>query len=177
MKLVQVKRFYYFTLLCHLAFSVVLSVYCGVFFNRVCRPGILDNPEERWNPWTTIACEVEPKNFLARKVIIASWIFLIASLVIYTMKESVKMATNPLLYFRCATGRIYKTLDSYRNIAIIILTILAVSQGPLLMGAERLDVPRWSYYAASCACFTTWWEMMYMVGKIPKFGKYVHMFR
>ena len=68
-------------------------------------------------------------------------------------------------------------MDSYRNLAIIILSMLAVSQGKMMFGWKEYEVPRWTYYSASCACFTTWWEMMFMVGKIPKFGKYVHMFR
>ena len=42
---------------------------------------------------------------------------------------------------------------------------------------EKFALPRWSFYSASLACLTTWLEMMCMVGKIPKFGKYVHMFR
>ena len=46
-----------------------------------------------------------------------------------------------------------------------------------LQNQEEFALPRWSFYSASLACLTTWLEMMCMVGKIPKFGKYVHMFR
>ena len=178
MKLVQVKRFYYFTIMCHLVFSLLMSLYCGAVYNRICPAEGQENVEERWNVFSTIHCNLEKKATESwRMVVITSWILLLFSLIIYTMKELVKMTTRPRSYFCYSKGDVYRNMDSYRNVAIIILSMLAVSQGKMMFGCKEYEVPRWTYYSASCACFTTWWEMMFMVGKIPKFGKYVHMFR
>ena len=179
MKLVQVKKFYYFTILCHLVFSLLISLYCGAIFNRIC-PASKDSADvdQRWDMFSTIHCNLRPMaSSHWRNVVITCWFLLLFSLVIYTMKELVKMTTRPRSYFYYSKGDVYRNMDSYRNVAIIILSMLAVSQGKMMFGYEEYELPRWTYYSASCACFTSWWEMMFMVGKIPKFGKYVHMFR
>ena len=177
MKLVQVKRFYYFTILCHLVYSLLLSLYCGAVFNRICPAEGQKDIEQRWDMFSTINCNLDKANSTWRMVVITSWILLLISIVIYTMKELVKMTTRPRSYFYYSKGDVYRNMDSYRNLAIIVLSMLSVSQGQMMFGFDEYEMPRWTYYSASCACFTTWWEMMFMVGKIPKFGKYVHMFR
>ena len=180
MKLVQVKKFYYFTIICHLVFSLLLSLYCGAVFNRICPAEDQTDVvvEDRWNMFSSIHCNLNRASASWKTVVIFSWVSLIISLVIYTGKELVKMTTRPRSYFYYSKGDVYRNMDSYRNMAIIILSMLAVSQGRMMfVVGKEYEVPRWTYYTASCACFTTWWEMMFMVGKIPKFGKYVHMFR
>ena len=177
MKLVQVKRFYYFTILCHLVYSLLLSLYCGAVFNRICPAEGQKDIDQRWDMFSTINCNLDKANGKWRMVVITSWILLLISIVIYTMKELVKMTTRPRSYFYYSKGDVYRNMDSYRNLAIIVLSMLSVSQGQMMFGFDEYEMPRWTYYSASCACFTTWWEMMFMVGKIPKFGKYVHMFR
>ena len=180
MKLVQVKKFYYFTIICHLVFSLLLSLYCGAVFNRICPAEDQTDVvvEDRWNMFSSIHCNLDRASASWKTVVIFSWVSLIISLVIYTGKELVKMTTRPRSYFFYSKGDVYRNMDSYRNMAIIILSMLAVSQGRMMfVVGKEYEVPRWTYYTASCACFTTWWEMMFMVGKIPKFGKYVHMFR
>jgi hypothetical protein len=179
MKLVQVKKFYYFMILCHLVFSFVLSIYCGLVFSRLCPPGEEANLEKRWEFTSTISCNLENISEGRKTAIFSCWIFLLVSLLIYSMRELMRMTTRPLTYFFwLKRGGKRGGADCYRNIAIIVFSALAVSRPiHLVPRAVELLVPRWTYYAASIACFFSWWEMMFMVGKIPKFGKYVHMFR
>ena len=34
---------------------------------------------------------------------------------------------------------------------------------------------RWQYHLASIACLLLWGQMLHLVGKLPSFGKYIHM--
>ena len=179
MKLVQVKKFHYFTIFCHLLFSAGLSAYCSIIFNQLC-PGedivetiaglnaTKEDGGSRWDIRSTIDCNIEEVTRTTSAVVISSWIFLLASLIIYTLREVVKVTTDAQAFYKSGT---------YRNFGIILFSALTVSCGNIMFGHSHYAMPRWTYYSASIACFTTWWEMMYMVGKIPRFGKYVHMFR
>ena len=40
----------------------------------------------------------------------------------------------------------------------------------------NLSLERWQYHLAAFTCMLLWLEMLMLVGKIPKFGKYIHMF-
>ena len=179
MKLVQVKKFHYFTIFCHLLFSAGLSAYSSIIFNQLCpgedivetMAGLNATKEDggsRWDIRSTIDCNIEEVTRTTSAVVISSWIFLLASLIIYTLREVVKVTTDAQAFYKSGT---------YRNFGIILFSALTVSCGNIMFGHSHYAMPRWTYYSASIACFTTWWEMMYMVGKIPRFGKYVHMFR
>ena len=66
----------------------------------------------------------------------------------------------------------------YRNIAIIISIILVVHKGPRdVRRPTKLSLERWQYHLAAFTCMLLWLEMLMLVGKIPKFGKYIHMFK
>ena len=41
----------------------------------------------------------------------------------------------------------------------------------------KLSLERWQYHLAAFTCMLLWLEMLMLVGKIPKFGKYIHMFK
>ena len=145
MKLVQVKKFYYFTIICHLVFSLLISLYCGAVFNRICPADDQKKVDERWDVFSTISCDLSRASSHWRTVVIASWFLLIFSLIVYTMKELVKMTTRPRSYFYYSKGDVYRNMDSYRNVAIIILSMLAVSQGKMMFGYKEYEMPRWTY--------------------------------
>ena len=66
--------------------------------------------------------------------------------------------------------------DGYRNLLIIISIVLVVHKG--YPGSRTdLSLQRWQYHVASITCLLLWVEMLMLVGKIPKFGKYIHMFK
>ena len=65
--------------------------------------------------------------------------------------------------------------DGYRNLLIIISIVLVVYKGDPL--TKDLSQQRWQYHVASITCLLLWLEMLILVGKIPKFGKYIHMFK
>ena len=66
----------------------------------------------------------------------------------------------------------------YINIAIIISIILVVHKGPRdVRRPTKLSLERWQYHLAAFTCMLLWLEMLMLVGKITKFGKYIHMFK
>merc|ERR1712126_54145 len=67
--------------------------------------------------------------------------------------------------------------DAYGNLIIIILS-LVVTMVPSTNAPDytHMRITRITYYSASLVTFFIWLEMMYMVGRLPRFGKYVHMF-
>ena len=84
---------------------------------------------------------------------------------VYVLRELVKLKSRGRHYFT-------KSMDSYRNIFIIITTILVLYQAD-----EFKAMARWQYHVASVTCLFIWVEMLFLVGKMPRFGKYVQMFR
>ena len=69
----------------------------------------------------------------------------------------------------------FTRLASYTNVATILSVILVIYQSdPRESG---LYLVKWQYHVASITCFILWVEKAYLVGKIPAFGHYIHMFR
>ena len=66
----------------------------------------------------------------------------------------------------------FTRLATYTNVATILSVSLA--SDPRESG---LCLVKWQYHVASLTCFILWVEKAYLVGKIPAFGHYIHMFR
>ena len=97
----------------------------------------------------------------------AAWIILVISICIYLGREAVSLYILKHQYF-CKW-------DGYRNLLIIISIVLVVHKG--YPTDSDLSLQRWQYHVASIACLLLWLEMLVLVGKIPRFGKYIHMFK
>ena len=149
-------------------------------FGHLCVPEELkQDTEKRWNGWDEIPCnnnktllnknEKEDQRPLLFSVC-AAWIILVISICIYLGREAVSFYILKHQYF-CKW-------DGYRNLLIIISIVLVVHKGyPMEMEWGHLSLQRWQYHVASIACLFIWLEMLVLVGKIPRFGKYIHMFR
>ena len=162
---------------CKLQCLAVFSVYSGLLFGYLCAPPKDAQPEERWDFNQEIECKrvVRDKDLnsvdvftrFSTHAIYTTWVFLMMTLVIYLGREAVSLSVLQHKYF-CKW-------DGYRNISIIISIILVVFKGPPTK--EGLKLMRWQHHVASITCLLLWLEMLMLVGKIPKFGKYIHMFK
>ena len=141
-------------------------MYCGVLFGYLCSPEMV-NTEQRFQFTQEIPCD---DNYELVYTAFVAWIFIILWLIFYIGKEAVILSIQERKYF-------FK-LEGFRNFAIILFIILVVHKGPKNMRREqRLSLERWQYHLAAFTCMLLWLEMLMLVGKIPKFGKYIHMFK
>ena len=141
-------------------------MYCGVLFGYLCSPEMV-NTEQRFQFTQEIPCG---DNYELIYTAFVAWIFIILWLIFYIGKEAVILSIQERKYF-------FK-LEGFRNFAIILSIILVVHKGPKNMRREqRLSLERWQYHLAAFTCMLLWLEMLMLVGKIPKFGKYIHMFK
>ena len=137
-------------------------MYCGVLFGYLCSPEMV-NTEQRFQFTQEIPCD---DNYELVYTAFVAWIFIILWLIFYIGKEAIILSIQQKKYFSNWAG--------YRNIAIITSIILVVHKGPR---DPNLSLQRWQYHLAAFTCMLLWLEMLMLVGKIPKFGKYIHMFK
>ena len=167
LKFYQVKWFYILIVVAsHLIFSVVYSIYCGLLFGLLCAPDEKADVNERWDWFNEIECPMT-LNKHTLNVAFASWVFLTLFVILYIFREIAKFASDWKCFF-------YRW-DAYRNIFIIVSIFLICHQGHPMH--EKISLHRWQYHVASVSCLVLWVEMMFLVGKLPRFGKHVQMFR
>ena len=167
LKFYQVKWFYIMVVVAsHLIFSVVYSIYCGLLFGLICAPDEKANLDKRWDWFDNIDCKIST-NYHNLNIAFAAWMFLILFVIFYTFREIIKIASDQKSYFL--------RWDAYRNIFIVVSVFLICHQGHPLEKNIRLQ--RWQYHVAGVSCLLLWVEMMFLVGKLPRFGKHVQMFK
>ena len=181
----QIKYLHLFMIIVtHFIYSVVYTTYALLLFGSICEPttgDILGNntvfnwstessiDDLKWHGSLTIPCHNKDNPDFQNKlnVTIVSWGFLILFTTIYLMNESVKMFQNPKLYFR--------NLDSYIDLSLIIsFLFITFYEYPL---NDKFEMYLWQWHLSAIGCFLTWLQMMFYIGKLPRFGKYVQMFR
>ena len=103
------------------------------------------------------------------KLVIAriSWVLLIIFTLIYVINETMKFYTSPKHYFM--------KWDTYIDLSLIIsFLLITFHEDPF---QEEFSMALWQWHTAAVGCFLTWLQMMFYIGKLPRFGKYVQMFR
>jgi len=153
----------------HFLFSVIFSVYCGILFGYLCVPEDKDF-EDRFNLSSNIACSKQKDHTSIVYEAHIAWILLIFSLVIYIVKEIISLAIQQ------RKQRYFYNWETYKNLATITAIVLVVYQGSPMM-ETNLTLQRWQYHVAALTCLAIWLEMLMLVGQIPKYGKYIHMFK
>ena len=144
-------------------FPVVFSVYSGTLFGYLCAPGEQDT-DKRFVPSDEIKCTRVDYKLTAY----IAWLFLLLSLAVYIVKEIITISLS-------IRQRYFYKWETYRNLATIVTIVLVVHKGSPT--TTHLKLQRWQYHVAAGACLLLWLEMLMLVGKIPKFGKYIHMFK
>ena len=187
----QIKYLHLFMIIIsHFIYSVVYTTYALLVFGSICELknnetlNITQNQNLKFN-WSSqdtidsikwqgnlkIPCSTNNTNVpdLQAKLLVArvSWCFLIVFTVIYLVNESFKIVQNWKLYF--------KNRDSYIDLLLIVsFMFITFYENPF---KETFHMSLWQWHLAAYGCFLTWLQMMFYIGKLPRFGKYVQMFR
>ena len=91
-------------------------MYSGALFGYICAPGD-EKPDNRFD----LTYEIECKGHDQMDTAYTAWIILIMFLFIYIVRETLSLSIRQQKYF-CKW-------ETYRNLAIIVSTILVVHQG------------------------------------------------
>jgi ABC-type multidrug transport system fused ATPase/permease subunit len=165
----QVKWLYYILILfSHLIYAITYSIYVVLVFNSVCKPHEDDLKRFTWNNrmFFVSKCDFEGRR-TATNFALTAWIFLILFNIMYLMKETTK-----LLHLR---GRYFKEWESVLNLlTIITFPMISFHSNPFVY-VEPPTFVGWQYHAAGIGVLITWILQMFLIGKVPRFGKYVQM--
>ena len=116
-----------------------------------------------------IQCDLTDERVSRAEVWIArlAWLFLILFTFIYVVNEGIKILTTSRSYFR--------RWDSYIDLVLIFsFFLISFHSDPF---QDKVFLSLWQFHVAAIGCFLTWLQMMFYIGKLPRFGKYVQMFR
>ena len=164
-----------FIICTHFIYSLVYTIYALTVFVNLCRPESYDKIIDiRWNITSNITCKYHPSSPVSeaeyrKDAVIAqvSWVFLIMFTLMYVVNESIKIFTNLKDYF--------SKWDSYIDLILIFsFPLISFHQDPFV---EVFSMKLWQFHMAAAGSFLSWLQMMFLIGKLPKFGKYVQMFR
>ena len=167
----QIKYIYlFFSIFCHFVYSTVYTTYALLIFGTLCEPKIPTNHTEynmSYVPCTLgrngAGRNTETEAWFAR----IAWLLLIFFTFLYIIFEGINVMNNTRRYL----GR----SDSYINIFLILsFFLISFHEDPF---EEKVSLGLWQFHVAALGCFLTWLQMMFYVGKLPRFGKYVQMFR
>ena len=156
---------FFFVIFSHVIYSTVYTLYALLIFGTVCQPNF-DSHEDRFKFGKYVVCDLI-KNPLEIWIARIAWLLLIVFTLFYLVNEIIKVLTITKRYFR--------KWDSYIDMALIIsFPLISVHSNPF---SAEIVVARWQFHTAAIGCFLTWLQMMFFIGKLPRFGKYVQMFR
>ena len=167
----------------HFIYSTVYTIYSLLVFGTICKPETnqtmvggnlfnwsdadgIRNISRNWS--ISIPCHNTQDYYSHIVTARIAWVSLIIFTVIYVTNESVKIITTPKLYF--------KKWDSYIDL-LLIISFLLISFHSNPFTENPITMSLWQWHMAAIGCFFTWLQMMFLIGKLPRFGKYVQMFR
>lgn len=174
----QVKWLYYILILfSHLVYAITYSIYTVLLYNTICKPetdegqDIEDINSLGYMDRLSMAspCDFEsPDKAWAVQPMVVAWIFLIVFNIMYLAKETTK-----LLHLR---DRYFKEWESILNLmTIITFPLISLHTDPFQEEKSEVTVSAWQFHAAGIGVFITWVLQLFLIGKVPKFGKYVQM--
>ena len=158
-----------FIILSHFVYSSVYTIYALLIFGSICEPHDQFLSEERFNIFISFTCNLKGEGVKPAEVWIAriSWLLLILFTFIYVVNEGIKILT--------ITKRYFGNRDSYIDLLLILSFFLISFHGDPFH--DKISMGLWQFHVAACGCFLTWLQFMFYIGKLPRFGKYVQMFR
>jgi len=161
----QIKQIYHFiTIFCHLVYSAVYTSYCLTLFVNLCQPSKASEAVEG-----KITCELQDKDSEAILLEVARWLWVI--LLLFTLLYASYEALN----FKINIKRYWENPESIIDILLIVsFPFISFHQSPW---DETITMSGWQFQFAAVGCFLTWIQMMFFIGKMQRFGKYVQMFK
>ena len=97
------------------------------------------------------------------------WIALICFTIIYIIKELTSIYHKKTEYLK------FENLLNLMNIISFIL--ISFHANPILYDDQEIKMGRWQYTINGFGVFCTWLLLMILVGRIPKFGLYIEIFK
>ena len=168
----QIKQIYHFiTIFCHLVYSVVYTSYCLLMFVVLCQPPEDDQKSrraEKLDKYESVNCTLSGiDNQVAVEFARWLWIFLLLFTLLYASYEA--------LNFKINIKRYWENPESIIDILLIFsFPLISFHQDPW---SEIVTMKGWQFQLAAVGCFLTWIQMMFFIGKMQRFGKYVQMFK
>jgi len=167
------KYHHFFTsIVTHFLFSVIYT-FNAIFWYTIRCPASskTEDANETWNVVSIVNCTEGPSidNFTS---LIIPWsdLFTAFCTIVYFFKKLVQFIINPKIRV--------KSFEFYLDL-FIILTVCGpwISQIYMVsMYGIDFGILRFEFHLAACGVLAVWIEMMLHVGRLPRFGKYVHMF-
>ena len=156
---------FFFVIVSHIIYSSVYTIYALLIYGTICQPNT-DNEKYQYDFDQSIPCDIRSHPYETPLAQI-SWFLLVIFTLLYFINEMIKVLTT--------TKRYFSQWDSYIDIALIIsFPLISIHSNPF---SNDIAIARWQFHAAAVGCFLTWLQMMFFIGKLPRFGKYVQMFR
>ena len=166
----QIKDLYLFLHVgAHLIYSIVYTAYAQLVFGILCKQTDIANLNMSDEISTYVPCNFTESPDLHVEVAAArgSWLLLIVFTFIYMAYEGLNMSTNIKRYFA--------SFDSWIDLFLILsFFMISFHQNPF---NDSVVLMRIQFHFAALGCFLTWLQVMFYIGKLPKIGKYVQMFK
>ncbi len=162
----QVRFLYYFLLLSHIIYSLTFTGYVVLLYGHMCNPAELEVSDiDVLSRFTLqMSCDTSNKPMLGFTVFL--WFMLVLFIVLYSLKEITK-------YFHLRKKYFHEWESILNLMTIVSFPLISFHQNPF--GDEPTTVSSWQFHVAGIGAVITWVLNMFLVGKIPKFGKYVQM--
>lgn len=185
LKWAQYRWVYLTMVLSHLVYSITYSVYAVLVYKDLCKPDRF-RPDSGHSPgWNRefafsaiertecdFSSEGDPAVLSTRaKVAITAWAFLILFNIVFLVKEATKMAQAKLAYLRD-----HESLLGLALILSFVLISLQEMPSQSAGSAASLSVKRFQFHVSGIGVFMTWLLQMFLVARMPRFGKYIEMF-
>ena len=174
----QVKWLYYVMILSsHFIYSVTYSVYIVAVFNTLCKPGQIEEipglGEMSWAERVsmTMRCDFASEGKRAAKnAALGSWVLLIVFNIIYVLKEVTK-------FTHLRSGYVREWESVLNALTIASFPLISFHSDPFHADerGHEIEMTSWQFHAAGVGVLTTWILQMFLIGKVPRFGKYVQM--
>ena len=192
LKWTQVKNVHLLAVLAtHFVYSVFYTIYCLLVFGSICKLSDNSTVAPSLSPFrdtqnsnfsmfmsvpchqkcNTSACYEEGEEYVWHLQFVVAkiaWLCLVIFSIFYICNESLRLYKAPKHYFL--------KLDSYVDIILIVsFPMISFHCNPFY--PEQLSLQLWQWHMAAIGCLLTWIQMMFLVGKLPRMGKYIQMFR
>ena len=166
----QIKWLYYILIVAsHFIYSITYSAFNVLVYKDLCVVGHV-LPANESVLTEEIPCQLNlESNRVKTECALTAWIFLIIFTFIYVVKEITKLAHLGIRYFR--------DYESVLNFLVVTsFMLVSFHSNPFDFSTRTITVKRWQFHASGVGVFTTWLLQMLLIGRVPRFGKYVEMF-
>ncbi len=157
LKMNQMLKFYWLMVVfTHLVYSLTYSTYSWLVYRILC-------------PFDADHCQLDSHSIFTRQLTWTCWILMIIFSTLYMMRELVRLWQNRWEYPR--------DYENWLHIVTNICFFLTSFHTSPLHNDEPIVLAKWQYQANGVGVFCTWLLQMFIIGRIPRFGLYINVFK